>query len=164
MATHENDCTMDVMIGGVVERRAYSINTSSIGCPPRCEPELQDGERAVWQIGSDMPIIIQDRPSHGLGYSSNPVDVLYARAKEYAAEQGLELDEPSFRAARSFMEASTFPATFVSPGARAAMVEQLRAFADALERGAEHVGGGAMVDQQGGNMVLKSDLVVRMFP
>lgn len=65
MALHD-DGTMDVEVGGRIERRRYSVVSGGVSIGGRrvpgldCyEPELHDGEVCMWAIGSLIPIIVQ---------------------------------------------------------------------------------------------------------
>ena len=57
-----NDGTMDVMIGGKVERRTYTIRRD---IDPRVSwveyiPDLREGEHLVTTLGSPIPTIVSD--------------------------------------------------------------------------------------------------------
>lgn len=59
-----DDGTMDVEIDGRIERRRFTMQMPPLGALygsalAQPEPELRAGERAVWGIGDDKPIIIK---------------------------------------------------------------------------------------------------------
>lgn len=99
MALHD-DGTMDVLVGGVTERRPYTVNFPGGGVLPQYDPEVRDGEQLVRSIGSLVPTIVQAQAPFKGGY--NPVGPLEQELRRYASEHGLEVDEQSLAEARAY--------------------------------------------------------------
>ena len=60
--------TMDVEVDGKIERRRFTINFDALftneyikRIQTKYQPELHEGERAVFSVGSDIPHIVQER-------------------------------------------------------------------------------------------------------